>query len=143
VLFAKAKRIQKPRPLEFFRESIQWVETARYLGVPAGLAVHVSQVRRKVAQRLGILGPLLNRRSGLSIRKGVLLYQQLISPVMDYECPIWRSAARSHVRKLQVCLRIATKAPWCLSNRQIHYDLGIPFSPTTSQHELRASTKVS
>jgi len=32
--------------------------------------------------KIGKLGPLLNRKSGLSI-KGVLLYKQLIRPTMD------------------------------------------------------------
>jgi len=40
------------------------------------------------------------------------------------------SALRSHVRKIQVlqskCLRLATCAPWYVSNRQIHEDLGVP-----------------
>ena len=48
---------------------------------------------------------------------------------MDYACPAWRSSARSHVRKLQVlqcmCLRVVTGAPWYVSNRQIHEDLGV------------------
>jgi hypothetical protein len=78
-----------------------------------------------------VLGSFLNRRSGLSIRNGVLLYRQLIRPMMDYACPVWRSAARCHISKLQVlqskCLRIATGAPWYMSNRQIHEDLGVPF----------------
>jgi hypothetical protein len=51
--------------------------------------------------------------------------------MMDYACPIWRSAGRSHVQNLQVlqskCLRIATNAPWYVGNGQIHEDLGIPF----------------
>jgi hypothetical protein len=51
--------------------------------------------------------------------------------MMDYACPIWRSASCSHVRKLQViqskCLRIATGVPWYMSNVQIHEDLGVPF----------------
>jgi hypothetical protein len=136
VLFVKAaRRIQKPRAMQFLGEPIQRVETARYLGVTLDTQliwlVHVNQVGKKAAQRLGVLGPLLNRKSGLSVRNGVLLYKQLICPMMDYACPIWRSAARSHVRKLQVlqskCLRIATTAPWYVSNRQIHEDLGIPF----------------
>jgi hypothetical protein len=92
--------------------------------------MHIDQVRKKASQRLGVMGPLLNR-SGLSIRNGVLLYRQLIRPMMDYACPVWRSAARSHIRKLQVlqskCLRIATSAPWYMSNSQIHEDLGVPF----------------
>jgi hypothetical protein len=79
---------------------------------------------------MGLLGPLLNRRGELSIRNRVLLYKQLIHPLMDYACPIWRSAAHSHVQKLQVlqskCLRLVTGAPWYLSNRQIHGDLGFP-----------------
>jgi len=49
---------------------------------------------------------------------------------MDYASPAWSSAARSHVRKLQVlqskCLLLATGAPWYVSNRQIHEDLGVP-----------------
>jgi hypothetical protein len=77
-----------------------------------------------------MLGPLLNRKSDLSVRNGVLLYKQLIRPMMDYAYPAWRSAARSHVRRLQVlhskCLRLATGAAWYVSNRQIHEDLGVP-----------------
>jgi hypothetical protein len=79
---------------------------------------------------MGMLGPLLNRKSDLSVRNGFLLYKQLIRPMMDYPCPAWRSAARTHVRRLQVlqtkCLRLATGAPWYVSNRQIHEDQGVP-----------------
>jgi len=77
-----------------------------------------------------MLGPLLYMKSDLYIRNGVLLYKQLIRPMVDYACPLWRSAARSHVRRLQVlqskCLRLATGAPWYVSNRQIHEDVGVP-----------------
>jgi len=49
-----------------------------------------------------MLGPLLNRNSDLSVRNGVLLYKQLIRPMMDYACLAWRPTARTNVRKLQV-----------------------------------------
>jgi len=49
---------------------------------------------------MGMLGPLLNKKSDLSVRNGVLLYKQLIRPMMDYACLAWRSAARTHVRRL-------------------------------------------
>jgi len=79
---------------------------------------------------MGMLGPLLNRKCDLSARNRVLLYKQLICPIMDYACPAWRSAARTHVRRLQVlqskCLRLATGAPWYVINRQTHEDLGVP-----------------
>jgi hypothetical protein len=89
VLFVKAvRRIQKPRAVQFLGESIQWVETARCLGVTLDTqltwSAHVNHVVKKAAQRLGVLGPILNRRKGLSVRNGVLLYKQLIRPMMDY-----------------------------------------------------------
>jgi len=78
----------------------------------------------------GYAGPLLNRKSDLSFRNGVLLYKQLIRPLIYYACPVWRSAARSHVRRLQVlqsnCLRLATGSRWYVSNRQNHEDLCVP-----------------
>ena len=51
---------------------------------------------------MGMLGPLLNRKSDLSVRNGVLLYKQLIRPMMAYAYPTWMSAARTNVRGLQV-----------------------------------------
>jgi hypothetical protein len=75
-----------------------------------------------------MLGPLLNRKSDLSVRNGVL-YEQLMRPLMG-ACPAWRFAACSHVRKLQVLqfkwLRLATGVPWYVSNRQLQEDLGFP-----------------
>jgi len=77
-----------------------------------------------------MLGSLLNRKSDLSVRIGVLLYKQLIRPMVDYACPAWRSAARTHVRRIQVlqskCFRLATGVAWYVSNRQIQEDLYVP-----------------
>ena len=135
MIFALAgRRFIQPRLATLFGEPIQWVETTRYLGLTLDKRLtwspHIVQARKKTAQRMGMLGPLLNRKSDLSVRNGVLLYKQLIRPMMDYACPAWRSAGRTHVRRLQVlqckCLRLATDAPWYVNNRQIHEDLGVP-----------------
>jgi hypothetical protein len=74
MLFAKtARRIPKPLLVQLFEEPIQWVDNARDLGVTLhkrlNWSKHVDQVRKKAAQRLGALGRLLNRRSGLPARK--------------------------------------------------------------------------
>jgi len=62
-----------------------------------------------------MLVPLLNRKSDFSVRNGVLLYEYLIRSTMDYACPAWKSAAPTHVWRLQVlqskCLLFATGAP--------------------------------
>ena len=68
-----------------------------------------------------MLGRLLNCKSDLSVRKRVLLYKQLIRPMMDYACPYWRSDVRTHVRRLQMpqskCFRLDYGAPWYVTGR--------------------------
>jgi len=73
IIFARAgRRFIQPRPVTLFREPIEWVETTRYLGVTLDTRLtwssHIDQVRKRTAQRMGMLGPLLNRKSDLSVR---------------------------------------------------------------------------
>jgi hypothetical protein len=126
MLFAKAAwRVPRSRPVQFLGQTIEFVYSVRYWGVTLDSRLiwppHVVEVRKKASQRLGLLGPLLNRRSGVSIRNGVLLYKQLIRPIMDYACPIWRCAARSNIKQPQAlqfkCFRIDTDALSYISSR--------------------------
>jgi hypothetical protein len=99
VLFVKIARfIQRPNPVQFFGEPIQWIERARYpwvtLDKQMTWTAHVNHIGKKAPQRLDVLDPLKIRRSGLSIRKLVLVYKQLIHPMMEYTCPFWRSVNR-------------------------------------------------
>jgi len=85
MLFVKAGRhIPKPQPVQLFWEPIHWVETACYLGMILDTrliwSMHIDEMKKKATQGLGVLGPLLNRGSELSLRNGVLLYKQLIHP---------------------------------------------------------------
>jgi hypothetical protein len=63
---------------------------------------HIDQIMRMAAQKMGTLGPLLNCKSDLSVRNGVMPYKQLIRPMMDSACPAWSSSVRTHIRRLQV-----------------------------------------
>ena len=93
MLLAKAgRRIPKPRTVQLFREPIQWVDTTSYFGVTLDTA-HLAGSYRSGEEESSkethrVLRPLLNRRSGLFIRNGVLLYKQLMRPMMDYVCPV-------------------------------------------------------
>jgi len=153
IIFARAeRRFIHPRPVSLFWEPIQWFGTTRYLGVTLDKRLtwspDIDQVRKKTAKWMGMLGLLLNRKSDLSVRNGVLLYKQLIRPTMDFAFPACRSAARTHVRRPHVlqskCLHLATAVPSHGSNRQIHEDLGVPLlaehirAPTAS-FDLRVS----
>jgi len=88
IIFARAeRRFIQPLPVTLFEEPIEWVDTTRYLGVTLDTRLtwspDIDQVRKRTAQRMGMLGPLLNRKSDLSVTKGVLLYKQLIWPLVD------------------------------------------------------------
>jgi hypothetical protein len=94
---------------------------------------------QKASRVLGVPSPIPRRGSGPSTTNGVLLYKQITRrPIKDYASPIWKSAARSHVRKLQVLqskrFHTRTNSHWYFGNRQIHENLGIPFFA----HHIRA-----
>jgi len=93
IIFASAERLfLQPRPVTFIGEPIEWVDTIRYLGVTLDQGLtwspDVDHVRKKTAQRMGLLRPLLNRKSDFSVRNGVLLYKQLTRPTLDYAAPL-------------------------------------------------------
>jgi hypothetical protein len=134
IIFARAgRRFIQPQPVSLFGEPNQWVDKTRYLGVSLdtrlNLSPHIDQVRKKTAQRMGMLGPLLIGKWSLRQEQSPAIEAARL-PMMAYAFHVWRSAVRTHVRRLQVlqskCLRLATGAPWYVSNRQIHEDLGVP-----------------
>ena len=75
-------RFIQPRSVTLFGGPINWVDTIRLLGVSLDKRLtwspRIQQLSRITARRLGVLGPVLNRKSDLYIRNGVLLYKQLI-----------------------------------------------------------------
>ena len=92
IIFSHAgRRFIQPRPVTLFGEPIQWGDITSYLWVTLDARLtwppHIDLVRKRTAQRMDMLGPLLNSISDLSVRNGVLLYKQLIRPLMDYACP--------------------------------------------------------
>jgi hypothetical protein len=106
IIFLRAgRRFIQHRPVTLFGEPIKWFDTTRYLGVTLDKRLtwssHIDQDRRKTTQGMGLLIPLLNRRSDLAIRNGVQLYKELVSPLMEYACPPG-GPLPSHVRILQV-----------------------------------------
>jgi hypothetical protein len=101
MLFAKAGRcIPTPRLVYLFGGQIHWDNTARFRGAIRDTRLTwsspIEQVRKKAAQRLGVLGPLLNRRSGLSVCQKWSFAVQAAHPSYDgLRVPV-REVCRSH-----------------------------------------------
>ena len=119
IIFARAeRRFIQPRPVTFFGEPIEWVVTTGYLGVTLDTRLtwssHIDQVRKRTVQRMGMLGSLLNRKSGLSVRNGVLLYKQLIRPHdglcvprVEVRCPLQCPEVAG------VTIQVSSPSYWC------------------------------
>jgi hypothetical protein len=80
IIFARVElRFIQSRSLTHLVEPIKWVHTTRYLCVTSDKrftwSPHIDQVRRRTAQRMGLLFPFLSR-SELSIRNGILIQKQ-------------------------------------------------------------------
>ncbi|GFV25436.1 probable RNA-directed DNA polymerase from transposon X-element [Trichonephila clavipes] len=77
--------------------------------------------------RIHLAISLVGRRSPLSLENKVILYKQILRPVLTYGSPVWGAAATTHMKKIQVIqnkiLRVMTNAPWYVRNDVIHNDL--------------------
>jgi hypothetical protein len=89
VLFVKTERsIQRPR-----RPDQCSFSKSQFSGSKQGGTAYLVGRRqpggKKCSSKIGrAWSHLLNRRSDLTVKSGVLLYTQLIRPMMDYACPI-------------------------------------------------------
>ncbi|KAL4125873.1 hypothetical protein QTP88_010110 [Uroleucon formosanum] len=107
--------------------------TVKYLGVTLDKRLtwwpHLSSKLQQAHQRLGMLFPILNRKSSLQKNLSQLIYKQVLRPLITYACPIWGNCAQTHLKKLQIfqnkVLRTITNAPWFVRNSNIHNDLKI------------------
>ena len=128
------RRFIQSRPVTLFGEPIEWVHTSLHLGVTLDRRLtwspKIDQFRKRVAERIEMMDPLLNRKGDLPIKNGVLLYKQFIVPMTAYVYSAWRSTYRTHIRKVHVLqskrLRLVTCARWYVFNRQIHDELYVP-----------------
>ena len=81
-------------------------------------SIDIHQIGKKAAQRQVMPGRLFSISS------------ELIPSMVAYTCCVWKSAARSHVRKLQIpkskCFGIGPNASWYLSKKQIQENLAVP-----------------
>lgn len=134
VLFTKRRKtlVTDTEPISLFDEDIPWKSECKYLGVVMDKSLnwnaHLDSTVTRVKTRLGLLRPLVNRRSALSVRNGLTLYKTLILPVMTYASAVWGASAKG-TKKLQVfqniALRRISRSPWFVRNADIQRQLGV------------------
>lgn len=106
IIFSKKfKNNRITRNLKLNEKSIEIKKDVRYLGVHIdsrlNMHSHVRNLLFKGNAAYRCLYPLLSRRSGLSLNSKVLLYKQIIRPVMTYAAPLFISGSQNLILKLQ------------------------------------------
>lgn len=93
-------------PIRSDDHSVELAKTVNYLGVifdqKLRYGEHILNAINKTNRCFGALYPLIASKSRLSIDNKQLLFKAVLRPIMAYGCPIWSSAAVTHVGKLSV-----------------------------------------
>ena len=115
------------------RLEIPKTKIVKYLGINIDQSLnwsqHIAITAKKGNQALGMLYSLLQRDSRLSADNKLLMYKQIIRPIMTYGSLVWGTAAKCHLNRLQVvqnkCLRMAVNAPYTTNMTNLQAELGI------------------
>ncbi|KAL4105014.1 hypothetical protein QTP88_020289 [Uroleucon formosanum] len=133
VLFTN-RRPKTPGNLKLYGNNIPWSPSIKYLGVILDRKLtwnpQITSKLQQGYQRLKILYPLLNRQSSLSWKCFILLYKQILQPLLLYAVPVWGNCAKTHIHKIQIfqskVLRTKSNAPWFIRNAALHTDFQLP-----------------
>lgn len=115
------------------RIPIPQVDCVKYLGIHMDKRLtwgaHVKAKRNQLNLKTKKMYWLLGYKSELSTENKLLLYKALLKPIWTYGLELWGSASNSNVEIIQryqsKTLRMIMKAPWYITNKNIHSDVNM------------------
>jgi len=125
-----------PPNITVFNEEIPWNpkdQTIKYLGVyfdrKLNWKTHISKKLNLAQGKLLKLYPLINKKSSLSTKNGLLLYKSILRPLLLYGSQVWGTASTTAIAKIQIFqnkgLRKILHFPWYVRNSQVHKELRV------------------
>ncbi|GFW98318.1 RNA-directed DNA polymerase from mobile element jockey [Trichonephila clavipes] len=116
IVFRKWGVIDPPFQLTLFDDNIQWVPVVKYLGLHIDSRLtfkkHIDYLSEKFWGRISLAISLVGRRSPLSLENKVILYKQILRPVITYGSPVWGAAAATHMKKVQLATTPTITTNW-------------------------------
>lgn len=95
----------------------------------SGCLLHITNLVEKGHKAIGLLYPLLNKNSKLSTNNKRLLYTAVIRPTITYAAPVWCSASKTAITRLQriqnKCLRLILRADRYTRAADLHAEANI------------------
>lgn len=131
------RKLHLPPNIVINNTEIEWNppdRSVKYLGIhldqKLNWNLHINYKLTQAYARLSLLFPVLNRKSSLKSKYGILIYKTILRPLVMYACPVWGlSISKSKRNKIQVfqnkILRLATNSAWFVRNKQIHKEFGV------------------
>ncbi len=131
-VFFTSKRIDERLIIRMYGKEIETVGTITFLGVHFDSrltwAEHIRRVEEKSKKVINVMRCLTGREWGASCQSLKIIYVALIRSAMDYGSIVYTSAARSHLKKLDViqtqALRVCSGAFKTLPVSAIQVEVG-------------------
>ena len=109
-------------------------DSVKYLGIHLDKKLtwrnHIWMKRKQLDTKFRKHYWLLGRKSLLSMRNKLLVYNTVFKPVWTYGLQLWGTASKSNIAIMErfqtKVLRAITNAPWFISNKDIYRDLDLP-----------------
>lgn len=132
-------------PVTLNQTQIPQEREAKYLGLYLDTRLtwkkHIFTKRKALGMQLRKMYWLLNTNSQLSLENKLLLYKCILKPIWTYGIQLWGTASNSNIEIIQrfqsKMLRMITKAPWFVTNQQLHHDLRIRTVKEEIQHSMK------
>jgi hypothetical protein len=129
---SRKRRYQPESHVNFMGQQLPWSSSVKYLGMILDIRLtykeHISKRLILTAAARKKLNPLIWSKK-LSLRCKKLLYTSILRPMITYACPIWLTATKSQIERVEVfqnkVLRSVTRAPQFVRNSIIRQDLNL------------------
>lgn len=123
-------------------DQIVYAMSVKYLGVTFdSKLLFAEHIKKTVARATGAamaLYPLFAKSSKLATKTKLLLYKQVVRPIMTYASPVWADAAKCHLKSLQVTQNRVLKTILKLERRHPTVDVHARADvPTMDEYLLR------
>lgn len=113
---------------------IEYTKSVTYLGVcldkKLNFGEHIATLRNKANRTIAALYPIIGRRSIINTKNKLQVYKSVIRPILTYASIVWRTAAQSNRKQIQIlqnkCLKIIMKLPRRFSTNELHSRTNMP-----------------
>lgn len=131
---ALERKRQPQTQLSIDGTAIEYSRSIKYLGIwldqKMNFAEHITKVNSRAMNTIRSLYPLIGWKSKLSIKNKQQIYTAIIRPIITYGSAVWRGAAKTNIKKLQIiqnkCLKIIHNLHWRHSTDDVHLRAALP-----------------